>query len=176
MTDASRSLLCAAGQFDSHGHGPASDSSAADSSASSAADSSASSAADSSASDSSNGRRLAGDNIRLGNRCHHYNEVEAMFNTPYEWKHCTNMVIGETYEIHWPHSAAGACGTQWQMQSPFVRRRRLEPRTLVFDHASLLPVRPSRTRARARVHRTCDRLLVLCPPPCCTVHPAAPGI
>jgi hypothetical protein len=29
------------------------------------------------------------------------------------------MQVGETYEVHWPHSAAGACGTQWQMQSPF---------------------------------------------------------
>merc|ERR1719183_1540217 len=23
------------------------------------------------------------------------------------------------YEVHWPHSAAGSCGTKWQMQSPF---------------------------------------------------------
>ena len=29
------------------------------------------------------------------------------------------MVVGETYEVHWPHSAAGACGTQWQYQTPF---------------------------------------------------------
>jgi len=29
------------------------------------------------------------------------------------------MHVGETYEIHWPHSAAGACGTPWQYQSPF---------------------------------------------------------
>jgi len=29
------------------------------------------------------------------------------------------MVVGETYEIHWPHSAAGACGTKWQYQTPF---------------------------------------------------------
>ena len=29
------------------------------------------------------------------------------------------MHVGETYEIHWPHSAAGACGTKWQFQSPF---------------------------------------------------------
>merc|ERR1711990_653261 len=33
--------------------------------------------------------------------------------------HCTQMEIGQTYEIHWPHSAAGACGTDWQFQSPF---------------------------------------------------------
>ena len=29
------------------------------------------------------------------------------------------MHVGETYEVHWPHSAAGACGTKWQIQSPF---------------------------------------------------------
>ena len=29
------------------------------------------------------------------------------------------MHVGETYEIHWPHSKAGACGTKWQFQSPF---------------------------------------------------------
>jgi hypothetical protein len=29
------------------------------------------------------------------------------------------MEIGQTYEIHWPHSAAGACGTVDQYQSPF---------------------------------------------------------
>ena len=37
----------------------------------------------------------------------------------YHWKHCKHMHVGGTYEIHWPHSAAGACGTEWQMQSPF---------------------------------------------------------
>ena len=29
------------------------------------------------------------------------------------------MQVGQTYEIHWPHSAAGACGTPWAMQTPF---------------------------------------------------------
>jgi len=29
------------------------------------------------------------------------------------------MEVGLTYEILWPHSAAGACGTDWQMQTPF---------------------------------------------------------
>ena len=37
----------------------------------------------------------------------------------YDWKHCKKMHVGETYEVHWPHSAAGACGTKWQFQSPF---------------------------------------------------------
>ena len=30
-----------------------------------------------------------------------------------------HMRVGETYEVHWPHSAAGACGTPNQYQSPF---------------------------------------------------------
>jgi len=29
------------------------------------------------------------------------------------------MHVGETYEIHWPHSVLGACGTPYQYQSPF---------------------------------------------------------
>jgi hypothetical protein len=29
------------------------------------------------------------------------------------------MQVGETYEVHWPHSAAGACGTPDQYQTPF---------------------------------------------------------
>merc|ERR1712078_621855 len=52
-------------------------------------------------------------------RCHHYDETDAKFTTPYEWKYCVNMTVGETYEVHWPHSAAGACGTKWQYQTPF---------------------------------------------------------
>ena len=57
--------------------------------------------------------------VRLGFRCQLYDESDPKFTTPYEWKHCENMTVGETYEIHWPHSAAGACGTEWQMQTPF---------------------------------------------------------
>ena len=37
----------------------------------------------------------------------------------YHWKHCKHMHVGGTYEIHWPHSAAGMCGTKWQFQTPF---------------------------------------------------------
>ena len=29
------------------------------------------------------------------------------------------MEVGQTYEVHWPHSAAGACGTLIQYQTPF---------------------------------------------------------
>jgi len=57
--------------------------------------------------------------IRAGGRCHHYDVSDAKFTTPYDWQYCTGMLTGETYEVHWPHSAAGACGTQWQYQTPF---------------------------------------------------------
>merc|ERR1711981_1237426 len=58
-------------------------------------------------------RNLAGDDhkVRGGFRCHHYDADDEKFTKPYEWKHCEGMVVGETYEVHWPHSAAGACGT-----------------------------------------------------------------
>merc|ERR1719181_1236407 len=57
--------------------------------------------------------------VRLGGRCHHYDASDPKFTTPYDWQYCTGMLTGETYEVHWPHSAAGACGTQWQYQTPF---------------------------------------------------------
>lgn len=49
--------------------------------------------------------------VRGGFRCHHYDENDEKFTKPYEWQHCLGMEVGETYEVHWPHSAAGACGT-----------------------------------------------------------------
>jgi len=65
-------------------------------------------------------RELAQGEIRLGNRCHKYNAADPKFDqSTFNWQHCTNMMVGETYEIHWPHSAAGMCGTEWQYQSPF---------------------------------------------------------
>jgi len=64
-------------------------------------------------------RELAESPITLGHRCHHYNSSKVEFTTKYAWKSCVDMHVGETYEIHWPHSAAGACGSKWQMQSPF---------------------------------------------------------
>jgi hypothetical protein len=63
-------------------------------------------------------RRLAAD-ARLGYRCHKYDANDAKFTTEYDWKHCVGMHVGETYEVHWPHSAAGACGTPNQYQTPF---------------------------------------------------------
>ena len=57
--------------------------------------------------------------VRSGFQCHHYKTMTAPQMVEYDWKHCSHMHVGETYEVHWPHSAAGACGTEWQMQSPF---------------------------------------------------------
>jgi hypothetical protein len=65
-------------------------------------------------------RKLAGDeDVRGGFRCRHYDENDEKFTKPYDWKHCVGMEVGETYEVHWPHSAAGACGTINQFQTPF---------------------------------------------------------
>eukprot|EP00543_Licmophora_paradoxa_P009365 CAMPEP_0202474304 /NCGR_PEP_ID=MMETSP1360-20130828/92310_1 /ASSEMBLY_ACC=CAM_ASM_000848 /TAXON_ID=515479 /ORGANISM="Licmophora paradoxa, Strain CCMP2313" /LENGTH=389 /DNA_ID=CAMNT_0049101419 /DNA_START=20 /DNA_END=1189 /DNA_ORIENTATION=+ len=63
-------------------------------------------------------RRLAGD-VRQGFQCTSYDSSDTKFTTPYEWQHCKDMVVGQTYEVHWPHSAAGACGTINQYQTPF---------------------------------------------------------
>ena len=87
------------GQYDEYGTGPPINSS-------------------SSGSSSGHGRQLSS-GARLGGRCHYYRSTDPKFTTPYNWRFCTDMHVGETYEVHWPHSAAGACGTQWQMQSPF---------------------------------------------------------
>ncbi|CAK0864637.1 unnamed protein product [Prorocentrum cordatum] len=62
-------------------------------------------------------RRLAV--ARLGFQCHHFDEADPKFTTEYEWAYCVGMHVGETYEVHWPHSAAGACGTPFQYQTPF---------------------------------------------------------
>jgi len=66
-----------------------------------------------------NSRKLAGADVRGGFRCHHYDANDSKFTSKYEWKHCVGMEVGETYEVHWPHSAAGACGTTDQYQTPF---------------------------------------------------------
>jgi hypothetical protein len=79
------------GQFDEHGAGPAGQ---------------------------DDHRRLAGEE-RMGFRCHYYDEADPKFTTEYNWQHCVNTKVGETYEVHWPHSALGACGTPYQYQTPF---------------------------------------------------------
>jgi len=64
-------------------------------------------------------RRLSESSQRRGFRCHKYDSSDTKFTEAYDWKHCEQMVVGETYEVHWPHSAAGACGTPNQYQTPF---------------------------------------------------------
>lgn len=65
-------------------------------------------------------RRLAAGKERQGFQCNYYDETDPKFTTPYEWSFCDgSMEVGQTYEIHWPHSAAGACGTPNQYQTPF---------------------------------------------------------
>jgi hypothetical protein len=64
-------------------------------------------------------RRLAGSDVRQGLQCRHYNAADSKFTKEYDWKHCVGMQVGQTYEVHWPHSAAGACGTPHQYQYPF---------------------------------------------------------
>jgi len=63
-------------------------------------------------------RRLAG-KARKGYQCKLFDEDESMYTTPYDWKYCVGMEIGQTYEVHWPHSALGDCGTPNQYQTPF---------------------------------------------------------
>ena len=76
------------------------------------------------------GRRLAGDGAlpRQGGMCYHYDTFTDAEKTEYDWKYCKDMHVGNTYEIHWPHSAVGACGKdwytkgvpgKWQYQYPF---------------------------------------------------------
>lgn len=67
----------------------------------------------------SNGRKLLAGNVRTGYQCHYYDSEDPMFTTEYDWKFCSNFKVGQTYEVHWPHSAAGACGTPDQYQFPF---------------------------------------------------------
>lgn len=64
-------------------------------------------------------RRLQYDEVRYGYACHHYDAGNSMFTREYNWQHCLDMHVGETYEVHWPHSAIGACGTPYQYQTPF---------------------------------------------------------
>ena len=54
-----------------------------------------------------------------GSQCYLYDEGNYKFTTSFEWKHCVGMEVGQTYEVRWAHSAAGACGTVNQFQTPF---------------------------------------------------------
>jgi len=65
--------------------------------------------------------------FRQGFRCNHYDKDDTRFTKPYHFKHCKKMVVGETYEVHWPHGSDqdgarfAACGTPNQYQTPFYR-------------------------------------------------------
>lgn len=64
-------------------------------------------------------RKLAG-KVRQGYQCNHYDPEDEKFTKHYEWKFCDkSMQVGQTYEVHWPHSTVGACGTPNQYQTPF---------------------------------------------------------
>jgi len=63
-------------------------------------------------------RKLAG-KVQIGGQCSLYDENEEMYTKEYDWKHCVDMEVGQTYEMHWPHSRGGACGTVDQYQTPF---------------------------------------------------------
>jgi len=82
------------GEYDEHGTGP------------------------STSNDDHHRKLLAGD-VRQGGQCHHYDSHDETFTKEYDWQYCVDMHVGETYEVHWPHSALGDCGTPNQYQSPF---------------------------------------------------------
>jgi hypothetical protein len=66
-------------------------------------------------------RRLAAGSkgVRIGFQCGYYDAKDHKYTNPYKWEHCVDMMVGQTYEVHWPHSSVGACGTPYQYQSPF---------------------------------------------------------
>ncbi len=41
-----------------------------------------------------------GEEVADGFRCHHYDSSDSKFTTPYDWKHCKGMEVGETYEVN----------------------------------------------------------------------------
>jgi len=67
------------------------------------------------------GRRLAGDENQAGWWCPAVpQDSDINMSDDYEWKHCEGLKVGYTYEIHWPHSNLGDCGSKWQYQSHFM--------------------------------------------------------
>ena len=70
---------------------------------------------------SQEGRQLSG---RKGHMCCDAKEMnenhDALVANEYDWKYCTDMHVGLTYEIHWPHSSLGHCNSEWQYQEPFM--------------------------------------------------------
>merc|ERR1712032_8566 len=57
--------------------------------------------------------------VRYGFACSLYDAGDARFTKEYDWHYCEGMYVGETYEVHWPHSTLGACNTPNQYQTPF---------------------------------------------------------
>jgi len=64
-------------------------------------------------------RRRAAGMVRKGFQCNHFDKSNPTHTKPYDWQHCENMEVGQTYEVHWPHSKGGMCGTIHQYQTPF---------------------------------------------------------
>jgi hypothetical protein len=64
-------------------------------------------------------RELGYGAVRYGYACNYYTASDSRYTTEYDWQHCVGMYVGETYEVHWPHSALGACSTPNQYQTPF---------------------------------------------------------
>jgi len=85
-------------------------------------------------------RNLATGEVRKGYQCHKYDAESPGFSTPYAWKYCVGMEVGETYEVHWPHSAAGDCGTPNQYQTPFYDGVFCHAATKLTDTASQIGV------------------------------------
>jgi len=69
--------------------------------------------------ETSDATRRLGSIARLGFRCGLYDPTDEKFTKEYNWQYCTDMYVGETYEVHWPHSSMGACHTPNQYQTPF---------------------------------------------------------
>ena len=63
-------------------------------------------------------RKLAG-KIRQGMQCKKFDKTDVKFTKPFDWKFCKDMEVGQTYEVHWPHSKLGACKSVNQYQTPF---------------------------------------------------------
>jgi hypothetical protein len=64
--------------------------------------------------------RMLATDIEPGLFCPGYDKEDPAYTTEYDWVYCKNMNVGLTYEIHWPHSNLGKCGTEWQFQSHFM--------------------------------------------------------
>ncbi|EOD21189.1 hypothetical protein EMIHUDRAFT_241514 [Emiliania huxleyi CCMP1516] len=60
------------------------------------------------------------DDIDPGNFCPGYDEALLLRSPACAQLRTAQLHVGFTYEIHWPHSSLGACGTPWQMQSHFM--------------------------------------------------------